>query len=61
MAGMTEDEPFISLRNGRKVYSAGGFLAVSDATMDVQEGELVALVGFPCRLLQSNPDAPILE
>src|ERR1700757_3039504 len=45
MAGMTE--PFISLRNVRKVYRSGGseFLAVSDVTMDVQEGELVALVG----------------
>src|ERR1700760_4815510 len=45
MAGMTE--PFISLRNVRKVYRSGGseFLAVSDVTMDVQEGELVSLVG----------------
>jgi len=40
-------EPFISLRNVRKVYRSGGaeFLAVSDVTMDVMEGELVALVG----------------
>src|SRR5260370_40986375 len=47
MAGMTADEPFISLRNVRKVYRSGGaeFLAVSDVTMDVQEGELVSLVG----------------
>src|ERR1700761_6827836 len=52
MAGMTAREPsiaepFISLRNVRKVYRAKGaeFLAVSDVTMDVQEGELVALVG----------------
>src|ERR1700754_4065616 len=45
MAGMSE--PFISLRNDRKVYRSGGeeFLAVSDVTMDVQEGELVSLVG----------------
>src|ERR1700751_1221033 len=45
MAGMTE--PFISLRNVRKVYKSGTseFLAVSDVTMDVQEGELVSLVG----------------
>jgi NitT/TauT family transport system ATP-binding protein len=45
MAGMTE--PFISLRNVRKVYRAQGqeFLAVSDVTMDVAEGELVSLVG----------------
>ena len=48
---MTPDEafndPFISLRNVRKVYRAGRreFLAVSDVTMDVAEGELVALVG----------------
>ncbi len=40
-------EPFISLRNVRKVYRSKGaeFLAVSDVTMDVQEGELVSLVG----------------
>src|ERR1700737_1483982 len=45
MAGMSE--PFISLRNVRKVYRSGGseFLAVSDVTMDGQEGELVSLVG----------------
>lgn len=44
---MTAQEPFISLCNVRKVYRSGGteFLAVSDVTMDVQEGELVALVG----------------
>src|SRR4051794_19029105 len=47
MAGMTADEPFISLRNVRKVYrsKATEFLAVSDVTMDVREGELVSLVG----------------
>src|SRR3984893_9153136 len=47
MAGMTVSEPFVSLRNVRKVYRSGGaeFLAVSDVTMDVQEGELVSLVG----------------
>jgi NitT/TauT family transport system ATP-binding protein len=47
MAGMTPDDPFISLRNVRKVYRAGRreFLAVSDVTMDVAQGELVALVG----------------
>src|SRR5437868_14000179 len=45
MAGMTE--PFISLRNVRKVFRARGqeFLAVSDVTMDVAEGELISLVG----------------
>src|ERR1700758_1037785 len=47
MAGMIGREPFISLRNIRKVYRSGAadFLAVSDVTMDVQEGELVSLVG----------------
>jgi NitT/TauT family transport system ATP-binding protein len=47
MAGMTADAPFISLRNVRKVYRAADaeFLAVSDVTMDVREGELVSLVG----------------
>src|SRR3954465_10728795 len=45
MAGMSE--PFISLRNVRKVFRAQGreFLAVSDVTMDVAEGELISLVG----------------
>ena len=40
-------QPFISLRNVRKVYRSQGkeFLAVSDVTMDVREGELVSLVG----------------
>jgi NitT/TauT family transport system ATP-binding protein len=47
MAGMTAKAPFISLRNVRKVYREGTseFLAVSDVTMDVGEGELVSLVG----------------
>src|SRR5215471_3038830 len=47
MAGMTAKRPFISLRNVRKVYRAetSEFLAVSDVTMDVREGELVSLVG----------------
>ena len=42
-----QGEPFISLRNVRKVYRAGGseFLAISDVTMDVREGEMVTLVG----------------
>src|SRR5471032_415951 len=46
MAGMTE-APFIRLRNVRKVYRSKGteFLAVSDVTMDVSEGELISLVG----------------
>ena len=41
------DEPFIRLRNVRKVYRAQAqeFLAVSDVTMDVRQGELVSLVG----------------
>lgn len=40
-------EPFISLRNVRKIYRTRGeeFLAVSDATMDILAGELVSLVG----------------
>ena len=39
--------PFIRLSNVRKVYRADGqdFLAVSNVTMDIQQGELVALVG----------------
>src|SRR6202166_1312873 len=48
MAGMTaSEEPFIRLRKVRKVYRAQGqeFLAVSDVTMDVREGELISLVG----------------
>jgi NitT/TauT family transport system ATP-binding protein len=47
MAGMIVPEPFISLRNVRKIYRSGNeeFLAVSDVSMDVQEGELVSLVG----------------
>jgi len=48
MAGMSEPpDPFIRLRNVRKVYRSRGqeFLAVSDVTMDVQEGELISLVG----------------
>src|ERR1700741_858444 len=47
MAGMSAGPPFISLRNVRKVYRSGAaeFLAVSDVTMDVREGELVSLVG----------------
>src|SRR5882757_5095429 len=46
MAGMMA-EPFIRLNNVRKVYRAQGqeFLAVSNVTMDITEGELVALVG----------------
>jgi len=33
-------EPFISLRNVRKIYKTGGaeLLAVSDVTMDISEG-----------------------
>jgi NitT/TauT family transport system ATP-binding protein len=48
MAGVTAgEEPFIRLRQLRKVYRSRGqeFLAVSDVTMDVREGELVSLVG----------------
>jgi NitT/TauT family transport system ATP-binding protein len=40
-------EPFIHLAGVKKVYRTRGkeFLAVSQATFDVEEGELVALVG----------------
>jgi NitT/TauT family transport system ATP-binding protein len=40
-------EPFIHLAGVRKVYRTRGveFLAVSEATFDVEDGELVALVG----------------
>jgi len=40
-------EPFIALRQVRKVYRSGGreFLAVSDVTLDVEEGAMVSLVG----------------
>jgi NitT/TauT family transport system ATP-binding protein len=39
--------PFIALKNVRKVYRTGNedFLAVSDVTLDVAQGELVSLVG----------------
>ena len=41
------EEPFVRLRNLKKVYRSQGqeFLAVSDLTMDVRQGELVSLVG----------------
>ena len=44
---MTMTEPFIHLAGVRKVYKTRGpeFLAVSEATFDVEAGELVALVG----------------
>jgi NitT/TauT family transport system ATP-binding protein len=44
---MTTAAPFIHLAGVRKVYRTRGaeFLAVSEATFDVQDGELVALVG----------------
>ena len=44
---MTAAEPFIHLAGVRKVYRTRGadFLAVSEATFDVEAGELVALVG----------------
>ena len=42
-------EPFIRLRNLRKVYRKDGreFPAISDATFTVAPGELACLVG-PC-------------
>jgi NitT/TauT family transport system ATP-binding protein len=44
---MTIAAPFIHLAGVRKVYRTRGteFLAVSEATFDVEDGELVALVG----------------
>ncbi|MGA8226687.1 MAG: ABC transporter ATP-binding protein [Xanthobacteraceae bacterium] len=44
---MTAAAPFIHLAGVRKVYRTRGadFLAVSEATFDVDDGELVALVG----------------
>jgi len=44
---MTEAEPFIRLDGVQKVFRARKqvFVAVSDATFDVNEGELVSLVG----------------
>src|SRR5262249_13364591 len=46
-AAMTMADPFIQLVGVRKVYRTRGteFLAVSEATFDVESGELVALVG----------------
>ncbi|WP_198598208.1 ABC transporter ATP-binding protein [Mangrovicella endophytica] len=40
-------DPFIRLQGVRKVYRTGGreFLAVSDVTLDIAEGEMVSLVG----------------
>ena len=44
---MTAAAPFIHLAGVRKIYRTRGaeFLAVSEATFDVEDGELVALVG----------------
>jgi NitT/TauT family transport system ATP-binding protein len=44
---MTASAPFIHLAGVRKLYRTRGadFLAVSEATFDVEDGELVALVG----------------
>jgi NitT/TauT family transport system ATP-binding protein len=44
---VSEATPFIALKNIRKVYRTGNedFLAVSDVTLDVAQGELVSLVG----------------
>jgi len=45
--GFCLTEPLIQLRNVRKTYHGrgGDFLAVSDVTLDIAEGELVSLVG----------------
>lgn len=42
-----EADPMIRLRNVRKIYRTGGrdFVAVSDVTMDIAEGDMVSLVG----------------
>ena len=55
-------EPFISLRNVRKVYRSGGgeFLAVSDVTMDVQEGELVSLLAASGAMAETIPPSIVL-
>lgn len=47
MSTENKPDPFIHLDGVRKVFRTRGeeFLAVSDATFDVQEGELVSLVG----------------
>jgi len=46
-AASASREPFIHLNGVRKVFRVGGqeFLAVSDVTMDIREGALVAIVG----------------
>ena len=46
-AGPSQGEALISMRNLRKVYRNGAqeFLAISDVTMDVHEGDMVSLVG----------------
>lgn len=44
---LTTAEPMLRLRNVAKTYTTGGkrFVAVSNVTMDVAEGDMVALVG----------------
>ena len=46
-AVLPQGETLISMRNLRKVYRKGTqeFLAISDVTMDIHEGDLVSLVG----------------
>jgi NitT/TauT family transport system ATP-binding protein len=46
-AMLAEGEPLISMRNLRKMYRKGAqeFLAISDVTMDIHEGDLISLVG----------------
>ena len=45
--GRRRPDPMIRLRNVRKIYRTGGreFVAVSDVTMDIAEGDMVSLVG----------------
>ncbi|MDP2779297.1 MULTISPECIES: ABC transporter ATP-binding protein [Devosia] len=47
MTSPAAKQPFIRLEGVSKTYRFGGkeFLAVSDVTMDIEEGQLVALVG----------------
>jgi NitT/TauT family transport system ATP-binding protein len=46
-AAVAQQAPLIRMRNLRKVYRTRGqeFLAVSDVTMDIAEGDMVSLVG----------------
>jgi NitT/TauT family transport system ATP-binding protein len=47
MSAPSDRQAFVRLESVRKVYKFGGkeFLAVSDVTLDIAEGELVSIVG----------------